>query len=1429
MSRFPKWPLGFALSVVGLFAVACSEETRHPVGPGDGTSAFSPLATLSAEFNQYDFLGFVPDDAGVNDVPAQSDLNAFTRADNVSGKIGVKWVWDDINSWTGSGQTGDACALFDTDNDGKANAAVCVRINNPGGNPDVTAQLSPGSPLNYTCGDSKQDRCASPVRPVATTGIVCEVEKLAGETFFTAGDDNADVLAACSIPLSAISAQTVPNLINVCSFPSGSPQSNPFDCVVTPGAGFMILKKATTPQTSGETFSFTIDPAPIAGASYSLSDVTSGDEQTALLSTAPGAAYTVTEGAVPTGWSLTTASCVRQTTPTPTPTGTLSGQAVNSISITSGETTVCTFANSRDQGTIEVKKTWVGVAGQTTLTIGTSSGGAEIASQLTGAAGAEPLTTGAQAVNTATYYVSETGGLADYGAQLSCTNKGNSITPGANNSVPVASGDAIVCTFTNTRNQGSIELRKAWVGTGGQTTLRIGTSANAADISSQQTGSAGASPLTTGAKSVNTGTYYVSEDGGLGDYAAQLACTKNGDPLNPGTNNSVAVATGDVLVCTFTNTRNQGSIELKKAWIGAGGQTTLKIGTSSGGSETASQQTGAAGAAPLTTGAKSVNTGTYYVSEDGGLGDYAAQLACTSNGNPVNPGAGNSVSVATGDVVVCTFTNTRNQGTIEVRKTWVGTAGQTTLNIGTSASGSQVASQLTGASGAAPLTTGAKSVNTGTFYVSEEGGLGDYASQLACTSNGNPINPGANNSVSISTGEAVVCTFTNTRNQGSIELKKVWIGEGGQTTLKIGTSAGGSETASQQTGASGAAPLSSGAKTVNTGTYYVSETDGLAAYTSQLACTSNGNPVNPGASNSVSVATGDVVVCTFTNTAVPPTISVVKTATPNSVAETGGSITYSVTVTNSSSIAVMLASLIDDQFGDLNGQGTCNKTTATANPYGSIAAGGNYSCSFSRTLAASDAGQTHINEVTASVSSDGGPGTAKDTAKVTYTNVLPDITVTKSADVTSFTASGGISVAGFTADQVFTGSGGGGGGSTPTFSGQVCDDGGVNDEPAQSDLNCFSRADNIAGRMWTRWTWDDINSWTGSGQTGDACTLIDTDNDGNANFAFCARITNPNGDPSVIVQVAGSPILYQCSDNAPDRCTSKTSIKQLNASSVCAISQVAEQFPAEGDDGFDIQAECDLRLLDLSNTATNANVDLLNVCSFPSGSPNSNPFDCVVTPASGFLVIAEVTSPASSATTFGFVLRNAANTANAAATNGFDEFGVAGGATSAGIPMARGTYAIQQLMPTNWNLTSITCTRDGITVANGTTSPQSNITIVSGQTTICTFNNSLTGSQSVTFTVTVTNNSAEAVWLFSLEDAESSTAADPTSYSTLNNVGTCVTGGSIAGGGIYTCTFSRTISGAPGVYHKDRVRAVGNDNENYSDTEVSGIVTVTIN
>src|SRR5205823_149981 len=98
------------------------------------------------------------------------------------------------------------------------------------------------------------------------------------------------------------------------------------------------------------------------------------------------------------------------------------------------------------------------------------------------------------------------------------------------------------------------------------------------------TGLAGAAPLSTGAHTVDTGDFYVSESGGLTNYSAQLGCANKRDPqdqttVTPGTHGLVSVATGDVIVCTFTNTRNQGTIQLDKIWSGTGGQTTLNIGT----------------------------------------------------------------------------------------------------------------------------------------------------------------------------------------------------------------------------------------------------------------------------------------------------------------------------------------------------------------------------------------------------------------------------------------------------------------------------------------------------------------------------------------------------------------------------------------------------------------------------------------------------------------------------------------------------------------------------------------------------------------------------------------------------------------------------------------------------------------------------------
>ena len=126
----------------------------------------------------------------------------------------------------------------------------------------------------------------------------------------------------------------------------------------------------------------------------------------------------------------------------------------------------------------------------------------------------------------------------------------------------------------------------------------------------------------------------------------------------------------------------------------------------------------------------------------------------------VNPSA--TFETVAGGHYTCTFTNARDTGSIELKKVWSGTGAQTTLNIGTTAGGTQVDTQLTGAAGVAPLTTGANTVITGTYFVSETGTPTNYSSSLACTDNGSAVTPGTNNALAVAKGHAVVCTFTNT-------------------------------------------------------------------------------------------------------------------------------------------------------------------------------------------------------------------------------------------------------------------------------------------------------------------------------------------------------------------------------------------------------------------------------------------------------------------------------------------------------------------------------------------------------------------------------------------------------------------------------------------------------------------------------------------
>jgi len=148
---------------------------------------------------------------------------------------------------------------------------------------------------------------------------------------------------------------------------------------------------------------------------------------------------------------------------------------------------------------------------------------------------------------------------------------------------------------------------------------------------------------------------------------------------------------------------------------------------------------------------------------------------------------------------------------------------------------------------------------------------------------------------------------------GSIELKKDWSSQTGTTTLTIGSTPGAGDIATKTV----TADDTTGAQTVDAGTYYASET-AITNFASQLAC-ENDNGQSPatvavGQGNSVQVAPGDAIVCTFTNSYVKAspgigtTLSATEVRTGSSVhdssalsgarAPAGGTVTYTVYTDN---------------------------------------------------------------------------------------------------------------------------------------------------------------------------------------------------------------------------------------------------------------------------------------------------------------------------------------------------------------------------------------------------------------------------------------------------------------------------------------------------------------------------------------------------
>lgn len=166
-------------------------------------------------------------------------------------------------------------------------------------------------------------------------------------------------------------------------------------------------------------------------------------------------------------------------------------------------------------------------------------------------------------------------------------------------------------------------------------------------------------------------------------------------------------------------------------------------------------------------------------------------------------------------------------------------------------------------------------------------------------------------------------------------------------------------------------------------TYSCSLANVLASFTNTATVSANWE--------SVTVTSSDTALVTVDFL---PKITVTKTASETSVPETGKNVTFTVQVSNDGVDPFILLSLVDDRFGNLNGVGTCSVPQT-------IAVSGSYSCSFTKFLASGTL-TPHVNVVTATGKDPEGNSTSdNDDATVNFTDVLPDIGLTKVANPTA--------------------------------------------------------------------------------------------------------------------------------------------------------------------------------------------------------------------------------------------------------------------------------------------------------------------------------------------------------------------------------------------------------------------------------------------
>ncbi|MEG2265407.1 MAG: hypothetical protein RSC68_13860 [Acinetobacter sp.] len=516
----------------------------------------------------------------------------------------------------------------------------------------------------------------------------------------------------------------------------------------------------------------------------SITTVASGSAATSsnsLYSTSLNNAVLISE-TIPASYNLTAASCIDSNAANSgNPIGAFGSLSANQLTIpaaniVAGANIVCTFTNNRKSATFQIGKVWglnslrgnvANIAATTGLTNNTSALRSTASTNTTGTS----VTVFAGETVTLPAETMTSGSLNNYNTALSCSAGGgataNSLS-GTNgqssNTLTIGAGDEskmITCNYTNTRKTATLILRKTWanakvndtatVTATGLTALdSIANSANETDSGVVQTVYAG--DVIALAETIAIGT---------GNYNGVLSCAGNTTALS---GSQLTVNASDTaIVCTYTNTRKNATLILRKTWANAKVNDTATV-----------TATGLTALNSIANSANETDSGvvqTVYVGDvialaetiAIGTGNYNGVLSCAGNSTALS---GSQLTVNASDTaIVCTYTNTRKFATLRLAKQWqnakaADSAVVSSAGFANNASVTAVATTA-GNDSATSAAVNVYAGETGTIIENfVTGSAADYNASLSCVGTSGLTG----NSLTVSGSDtAIFCTYTNSR------------------------------------------------------------------------------------------------------------------------------------------------------------------------------------------------------------------------------------------------------------------------------------------------------------------------------------------------------------------------------------------------------------------------------------------------------------------------------------------------------------------------------------------------------------------------------------------------------------------------------------------------------------------------------------------